>query len=51
MGFAKDVTQMSIWCAVETGRAHAGLISKGMEDALLCILDCISKIGMEFFAA
>ncbi|CAE7455145.1 aop3 [Symbiodinium natans] len=31
------------------GRAHAGLISKGMEDALLCILDCISKIGMEFF--
>ena len=31
------------------GRAHAGLISKGMEDALLCILDCISKIGMEGF--
>mmetsp|Transcript_44957 Transcript_44957/g.106859 ORF Transcript_44957/g.106859 Transcript_44957/m.106859 type:complete len:327 (+) Transcript_44957:70-1050(+) len=31
------------------GRAHFGLISKGMEDALLCILDCISKIGMEFF--
>ncbi|CAE7405130.1 aop3, partial [Symbiodinium pilosum] len=31
------------------GRAHAGLISKGTEDALLCILDCISKIGMEFF--
>eukprot|EP00439_Symbiodinium_sp_Y106_P058706 s1637_g8.t1 len=33
------------------GRAHFGLISKGMEDALLCILDCISKIGMEFFVA
>eukprot|EP00439_Symbiodinium_sp_Y106_P053793 s2896_g7.t1 len=31
------------------GRAHFGLISKGMEDALLCILDCISKMGMEFF--
>ena len=31
------------------GRAHAGLISKGMEDALLCMLDCISKIGMEGF--
>lgn len=31
------------------GRAHAGLISKGMEDALLCILDCISKLGMEGF--
>ncbi|CAE7261099.1 unnamed protein product, partial [Symbiodinium pilosum] len=31
------------------GRAHFGVISKGMEDALLCILDCISKIGMEFF--
>ena len=31
------------------GRAHFGLISKGMDDALLCILDCISKSGMEFF--
>lgn len=29
------------------GRAHAGLISKGVEDALLCMLDCIAKLGME----
>eukprot|EP00434_Breviolum_minutum_P000224 symbB.v1.2.000186.t2/scaffold21.1/size436794/5 len=31
------------------GRAHAGLISKGVEDALLCMLDCIAKLGMEGF--
>lgn len=31
------------------GRAHAGLISKGVEDALLGMLDCIAKIGMEGF--
>jgi len=31
------------------GRAHFGVISKGMEDALLCILDCVAKLGMEGF--
>ena len=29
------------------GRAQNQLISKSAEDALLCILDCIAKLGME----
>ena len=34
-------------CVVLLGRAHSGLISKSQEDVLLCILDILSKIGME----
>jgi len=29
------------------GRAHGGVITKSLEDLLICILDVISKIGME----
>ena len=33
--------------AVLLGRAHFGLITDSVEDGLICILDMISKIGME----
>ena len=29
------------------GRAQCHLISKSTEDAMLCVLDCVSKLGME----
>ena len=33
--------------AVLLGRAHFGLITDSVEDGLICILDMVSKIGME----
>ena len=33
--------------AVLLGRAHFGLITQSVEDGFICILDIISKIGME----
>jgi bacteriorhodopsin len=29
------------------GRAHFGIVSDAFEDALICVLDCISKIAFE----
>ena len=33
--------------AVLLGRAHFGLITQSVEDGFICILDIVSKIGME----
>lgn len=33
--------------AVLLGRAHFGIITQSVEDGFICILDIISKIGME----
>jgi bacteriorhodopsin len=46
-----EVLTVAVWSfypvVVMMGRAHLGLITKPMEDILLCVLDVIAKIGME----
>jgi bacteriorhodopsin len=34
---------------VGLGRAHLGIMTKPMEDTILCVLDVVSKVGMEGF--
>ena len=46
-----QVLTSTVWTfypvVVLLGRAQCHLISKDTEDAILCILDCIAKLGME----
>uniref|UniRef100_A0A7S0HUP7 Uncharacterized protein n=1 Tax=Phaeocystis antarctica TaxID=33657 RepID=A0A7S0HUP7_9EUKA len=46
-----EVLTLTMWSfypiIVFLGRAQCHLISKHMEDAILCILDCLAKLGME----
>jgi bacteriorhodopsin len=46
-----EVLTVAVWSfypvVVMMGRAHLGLITKPMEDILLCVLDVVAKIGME----
>jgi len=49
--FYLEYLTLSTWCfypvVVFLGRAQCQVISKSMEDVLLCLLDCLAKLGME----